>query len=220
MKKQKLAAIKLCAVLVAVYTLQLLTGFQPGFEAGRSAWWKFFTSFFGHSDIEHLTNNLFFIGLFGTIYSLVTSTKRFWTTFLISAVGANLTAFIFYPDSVIIGASGGAMGLLSALTVYKPRQTGLALGVPAPMYVVLAMYILINSAGLTGQSQVAYEAHLFGLLTGAAIGLRLRNKPSKPSDQSKSKESHPSADTDNEEDDGGEDLDERIRKWEEKYMLD
>jgi len=220
MKKQKLAAIKLCAVLVAVYALQLLTGFQPGFEAGESVWWKFFTSFFGHSDIEHLTNNLFFIGLFGTIYSLVTSTKKFWTTFLISAVGANLTAFIFYPDSVIIGASGGAMGLLSALTVYKPRQTGLALGVPAPMYVVLAMYILINSAGLTGQSQVAYEAHLFGLLTGAAIGLRLRNKPSKPSDQSKSKESHPSADTDNEEDDGGEDLDERIRKWEEKYMID
>jgi hypothetical protein len=88
------------------------------------------------------------------------------------------------------------------------------------MYVVLAMYILINSAGLTGQSQVAYEAHLFGLLTGAAIGLRLRKNSSEPSDQSKSKESGPSDNTDNEEDDGGEDLDERIRKWEEKYMLD
>ncbi|EGQ43080.1 MAG: uncharacterized membrane protein, rhomboid family [Candidatus Nanosalina sp. J07AB43] len=218
MKGRGLEAIKLCAVLAAVYVLQISTGFQPGFEAGESIWWKFFTSFFGHSDIEHLTNNLFFIGLFGTIYSLVTSSKNFWTTFLISAVGANLTAFIFYPNSVIVGASGGAMGLLSALTVYKPRQTGLALGVPAPMYVVLGIYLLINSAGLTGQSQVAYEAHLFGLLTGAAIGLKLRNNSSTSLDEPQSEESDPSDDGGNQDED--KDLDERIRKWEEKYMLD
>ena len=112
------------------------------------------------------------------------------------------------------------MGLLSALTVYKPRQTGLALGVPAPMYVVLGIYILINSAGLTGQSQVAYEAHLFGLLTGAAIGLRLRKNSSKPSDQPKSRKLGNTSTEDGPEEDAGEDLDERIRKWEEKYMLD
>jgi|APHM01.1.fsa_nt_gi Uncharacterized membrane protein (homolog of Drosophila rhomboid) len=218
MKARGLEAIKLCTVLAAVYVLQISTGFQPGFEAGESIWWKFFASFFGHSDIEHLTNNLFFIGLFGTIYTLVTSSKNFWTTFLISAVGANLTAFIFYPNSVIVGASGGAMGLLSALTVYKPRQTGLALGVPAPMYVVLGIYLLINSAGLTGQSQVAYEAHLFGLLTGAAIGLKLRNNSSTSLDEPQSEESDPSDDGGNQDED--KDLDERIRKWEEKYMLD
>jgi|APHM01.1.fsa_nt_gi Uncharacterized membrane protein (homolog of Drosophila rhomboid) len=220
MKTQGFVAIKLCAVLAAVFILQVSTGFQPGFEAGESIWWKFFTSFLGHSDIEHLISNLFFIGLFGTIYGLVTSSENFWKTFLISAAGANLTAFIFYPNSVIIGASGGAMGLLSALTVYKPRQTGLALGVPAPMYVVLSIYILINSAGLTGQSQVAYEAHFFGLLAGAAIGLKLRNNSLTPSDESQSEESDAPDDNGNQEENKNKDLDERIRKWEKKYMLD
>lgn len=210
MKLRDFSAIHLSVILGAVYLVQVAIGFEPGFNASVSPWWKFFTSFFGHSDAQHLYNNLFFIALFGTLYRLMTSEKIFWGTFFVSAIGANLTAFIFYPGSFIIGASGGAMGLISALAVYKPRKIGLALGVPAPMYVVLIMYLLINFAGLTGSSSVAYEAHLFGLVTGFLIGMWLRekdrNRGRAPKKSSKDQE---------------EDLnwDEKIRKWEEKYMF-
>lgn len=210
MKLRDFSAIHLSVILGAVYLVQVAIGFEPGFNASVSPWWKFFTSFFGHSDAQHLYNNLFFIALFGTLYRLMTSEKIFWGTFFVSAIGANLTAFIFYPGSFIIGASGGAMGLISALAVYKPRKIGLALGVPAPMYVVLIMYLLINFAGLTGSSSIAYEAHLFGLVTGFLIGMWLRekdrNRGRAPKKSSKDQE---------------EDLnwDEKIRKWEEKYMF-
>lgn len=205
---RKFSAIHLAVILGIVYFLQVLTGFEPGFRAGVSPWWKFFTSFLGHSDLEHLYNNLFFITLFGTIYRLLTSEKIFWGTFIVSALFANTTAFIFYPDSYIIGASGGAMGLLSTLAVYKPRKIGLALGVPAPMYAVLAVYILINFAGITGASTVAYEAHLFGLVTGLVIGIWLREKEDKEK-KAKKKEEKESMN-----------WEDKIRKWEEKYMFD
>ena len=234
MKLRELSAIHLSVILGAVYLLQVLIGFEPGFNAASSPWWKFFTSFFGHSDAQHLYNNLFFIALFGTIYRILTSEKIFWGTFFVSALGANLTAFIFYPNSFIIGASGGAMGLLSALAVYKPRKIGLALGVPAPMYMVLVIYLIINFAGLTGSSSVAYEAHLFGLVTGFLIGMWLRrdekgygkDKELSPKKQRREKKRNDRKKRENREtkEEDNQDLsldnwERKIKNWEEKYMF-
>jgi membrane associated rhomboid family serine protease len=217
---EKLSALELSVILIGVYALQVFAGFDPAFQAGQSPWWKFFTSFFGHSDAEHLFNNLFFIALFGTIYRSFTTEEYFWSTFLVSAILANLTAFIFYPGTPIVGASGGAMGLLAAMAVYKPRQMGLALGVPVPMYIALGAYLVINFAGVTGASNVAYEAHLFGLFTGAAFGFWLRktDKNSKKR-QKKEKENRRKGKEDDELVDEEESWRKRMREWEEKYML-
>ncbi|MFB6292071.1 MAG: rhomboid family intramembrane serine protease [Candidatus Nanohaloarchaea archaeon] len=200
----RFVALKLCAVFAAVYGFQVFTGFDPGFSASSSPWWKFITSVFGHSDMEHLFNNLFFIGLFGSIYERFTSSRVFLATFLLSALFANITAFLFYADSAIIGASGGGMGLMAALAVYRPRKIGLALGVPAPMWFVLVAYVFINVAGLSALTGVAYEAHLFGLLSGGVIGLWLRDQPYLE---------------DSEDTEELENWRERIQRWEEKYML-
>ena len=238
-KRFSFSALKLCLLLFTIYGIQILTGFEPGYNAASSEWWKFLTSFFGHADGEHLFNNLFFIGLFGTLYELWTDSKTFWITFVISALGANLTAFIFYPESFIIGASGGAMGILSALAVYKPTKIGLALGVPAPMYLVLPIYMIINFAGLTGSSNVAYEAHLFGLLTGGIIGLYLRKeiegyekekqlshkkkrRENKRNDRKK-KEKKDKKEEKNHRPKGELDFsnwEKKIKEWEKKYMFD
>lgn len=235
----RFSALKLSLLLLIVYGIQVLTGFEPGYNAASSEWWKFLTSFFGHADGEHLFNNIFFIGLFGTLYELWTDSQTFWATFIVSSLGANLTAFIFYPESFIIGASGGAMGILSALAIYKPTKIGLALGVPAPMYLVLPIYMIINFAGLTGSSNVAYEAHLFGLLTGGLIGLYLRKyidgygkekelspkkkrREHKRNDRKKKEEKNKREEKDEESE---EELDlsnweNKIKQWERKYMFD
>ena len=198
-------AIKLCGVFALVYLLQVRYSFNPGFNASSSPWWKFFTSIFGHSDLEHLLNNLFFIGLFGSIYERWTSSELFLWTFLVSALIANISAFIFFPENFIIGASGGGMGLMAALAVYRPNQPGLALGIPVPMWAALILYILIDLAGLTGANSVANEAHLLGILVGSIIGLHLRDNDEE----------------EKEEDDlEMENFREKIRRWEERWMLD
>lgn len=204
--KFKFYALQLTAVLGVVYAVQVFTGFDPGFNASQSSWWKFFTSVIGHSDLEHLMNNAFFIGLFGSIYERLSSGKVFLLTFFAAALIANISAFIFFPGTSIIGASGGAMGVLSALAVYRPRKIGLALGVPAPMWFVLLSYIFINFAGLPAATNVAYEAHLFGLAAGMPIGYRLRERPylERP---------------DEDKDEVGDEWRRKIREWEEKWMI-
>lgn len=203
--KFNFTALKLCGVFIAVFILQSFTGFNPGFRPGEP-FWKFFTSFFGHSGIEHLSNNLFFIGLFGSIYEKWTSSETFLTTFLLSAVAGNTAAFLFYPDSFIIGASAGGMGVMAALAVYRPNQIGLGLGVPLPMWAVLISYIFIDLSGLTTTTEVANEAHLLGVLAGAFIGYNLRDKGyDKKIGEEESRNSE---------------WKRRIRNWEEKYMMD
>lgn len=196
-------ALKLCGLFGVVFALQSFTGFDPAFSASGSEWWKFFVSVFGHGDLQHLFNNLFFIGLFGSIYERLTSSRTVLLTFLGSALLANLSAFLFFPETSIIGASGGGMGLMAALAVYRPRKIGLALGVPAPMWAVLIIYVFINVAGLSAVNNVAYEAHLLGLVSGAIAGLYLRD--------SGEREAKDQEEVDN--------WEKRIRKWEEKYMM-
>lgn len=202
-------AIKLSAVMAIVFALQYSFNLQLGYRAWESPFWKFFTSIIAHGGLEHLTNNLFFIALFGSIYELHTSEKEFYKAFFISALFANLAAFIFFPESHIIGASGGAMGVLAALTIYRPNQTGLALGIPAPMWAVLLIYIFINFAGLTGGGNTAYEAHILGLLSGVVLGYRQRNKPLIPEEEEKDGENVDSEFSN---------WEMKIRKWEERNM--
>ncbi|MFB6209309.1 MAG: rhomboid family intramembrane serine protease, partial [Candidatus Nanohaloarchaea archaeon] len=195
---------KLCGIFGAIYFLQVYYGVKLGFNPSTSPAWKFFSSIFAHSDLEHLFNNIFFIGLFGSIYERLTGSRVFILTFLVSAIFANLSAFIFFPESFIIGASGGGMGLMAALAVYRPNQPGLALGIPAPMWAALVVYVAINLAGLTGSTGTAYEAHLLGMLSGTVVGLSLRD-----GDEA----------SDEDELDDFENFRERIREWEEKWMM-
>lgn len=199
------SAALLSLFIASVYVLQVTTGFSPAFSAGGPPE-NFLLSIFGHADGEHLYNNLFFILVFGSVLELRTSSKVFLGTFIGSALLANLSAFIFYTESAIIGASGGAMGVLAALAAYRPRDIGLALWVPLPMWAVLLTYLFINFAGLTGSGNVAYEAHLIGMFVGLGIGYYLRDKDY-VSDEEEDKE-----EIDN--------WRQQIEAWERKYMLD
>lgn len=197
-------ALYLCAFLFFVYGAQVFFNLELAYRPGVEHY-RFLTSIFAHSGLEHLTNNMFFLGLFGTVYELHTSSRTFLTTFFVSAVLANLTAFVFYPETFILGASAGAMGVLAALAVYRPRQIGLGLGVPMPMWAVLIAYIFIDLVGIGGANSVANEAHLAGLLVGGLTGYHLRDDDRKQEDEQ-------------EDNLGFENWEERIREWEEKWM--
>lgn len=198
-------ALILCGFLILVHGAKTFSGAELGFTASEPVLRQFFTSFLAHSDLEHLLNNLFFIGLFGTIYESMTSSRTMLATFLVSAIVANLSAFVFFPQNTVLGASGGAFGILAAASVYRPNAPGLALGIPVPMWAGLVMYTVINLAGMTGSSVTAHEAHLLGIVAGAAIGLYLREDAARLREE---QESEP------------ENWRETIRRWEERYMLD
>jgi len=101
------------------------------------------------------------------------------------------------------------MGLLAALAVYRPRQIGLALGVPLPMWAALLAYIGINVAGLSTVTGTAHEAHLLGLLSGGIIGYHLRDRDLINLEEEE----------DSEDEVEDENWQQRIRSWEEKWMM-
>jgi len=218
--QSKYTALFLCAFLFLIYSAQTLFGLELAYRPGVEGY-RFLTSIFGHSSLEHLLNNLFFLGLFGTIYELQTNSKVFLGTFLVSGLLANLTAFVFYPETFIIGASAGAMGVLSALAVYKPKQIGLGLGVPMPMWAVLIAYIFIDLVSLGAINNTANEAHLAGLLVGGLMGYRLKTntkREKKQNKRNKREKQEQSRDEEAEDDLGFDNWEQRIREWEEKWM--
>ncbi|MFB6182905.1 MAG: rhomboid family intramembrane serine protease [Candidatus Nanohaloarchaea archaeon] len=199
----KFAAIFLTGFLAFFYFLQTALNFNPAYNAFNSPIYNYFLSIFGHANLNHLFNNMFFIGLFGSIFEKLTDAKTILATFILSGLFANLSAFLFFPNSYIIGASGGAMGILAALAIYRPNKIGIVLGIPAPMYMVLLGYIIINLVGLSAATNVAYEAHLFGIVIGSIIGYRLRKKPFI---------------NQKEDNENASEWEKTIERWEEKYM--
>ncbi len=198
-------AVKLSFLLAFIFVFQNILDFNPGFQPGVSNPLNFFTAIFGHSTLQHLFGNLFFIVLFGSIYERYTSTETFLATFLVTGWVANLTSFVFFQDSFIIGASGGAMGVLAALAIYRPKQVGIGLGVPMPMWAVLVSYIILDLVGITGANNIANEAHILGAVTGILIGYTLRDKDLFSLEDGSSTEK--------------DEWEEKISKWEKKYML-
>jgi len=99
---------------------------------------------------------------------------------------------------------------MAALAVYRPRQIGLALGVPLPMWAAFLAYVFIDVAGLPASTNIANEAHLLGMLSGAVIGYHLRDRDLIRRDNEKD-----DGDSRNQEDDWRE----KIRSWEEKWMM-
>ncbi len=208
--KNKYFALKLSALMVFIYMVQLIAPEITSLLAFRAAefpnnFWTMVTSFFIHSttDYMHIINNLFFLAIFGTVLEHYMGSKDFLIFFLCAGLFANLSAFYFYPESLVLGVSGAVSGIIAFLAVLKPNKIGIFWGAPLPMWLVGVMWILTNFLAMGGDAGVAYEAHLFGLGFGGVIGGFYRKS------------------------EGGKDVEEKeefeiseedIRRWEEKYM--
>lgn len=207
-----ITALILSGLIVIVYLIQLLVGMDGlAFVADRfwRAPWTIITSVFLHNpgDYMHLLNNLFFLALFGFMLERFVGTRRFLLIFLSSGIVANLSAFMFYPSTPVLGASGAVSGIVAALAVVRPRTIGLLWGVPAPMWAVLLGWIGINALGFNASGNIAFEAHLFGLIYGVLIGAFLRDNM-----RPRPRRHRPRRDRD------PVDVDVDVDAWEERYM--
>ncbi len=205
MARVRYTSLVISAAVVFIYMLQLLFPGLTGlaFVADRFLLepWTLLTSFFLHSpgDYMHLLNNLFFLAVFGFMLENVVGTRKFLALFFTSGLFANLSAFTFYPSTPVLGASGAVSGIVAALAVIRPRDVGLFWGVPVPMWAALLGWVVTNAVGgLASGGNIAFEAHLYGLLFGAIYGLFMRGE------HSREREEH--------------EVEFDVREWEKKYM--
>ena len=169
------------AVCVVVFVLQqVLPGFtdqivfDPG--AARAQPWRFLTAAFAHASVTHILFNMIALWAVGAQYlERLLGAARYAAVYLVSALGGSVVYMLFSspppipfapPDqhfwgSPTVGASGAVFGLFGAMLVLN-RHLGRS---SAGMYATIAINAVIGFV----VPNIAWQAHLGGLLTGAAV---------------------------------------------------
>lgn len=139
------------------------------------------TSTFLHGDMWHLLGNMVFLLVFGFSLEKILGAGKYLILYFISGVGGGSLFMLLNSHSYtpLIGASGAIAGLMGAFAViYGLRKiqffiwiVGYFNYVKLPALVVLPIWIIkeIWSNQQTIDSNVAYMAHVGGLMTGAIV---------------------------------------------------
>ncbi len=172
------AIIAICVVVFVLQTArpsvteQIL--FDPG--AARDQPWRFLSAAFAHATITHILFNMLALWMVGAQYlERLLGGARYAAVYLVSALGGSVVYMLFTSPRTVpyappyesfwgpgtVGASGAVFGLFGALLVLN-RHLGRS---SAGMYATIAINAVIGFV-VPG---IAWQAHLGGLLTGAAV---------------------------------------------------
>jgi membrane associated rhomboid family serine protease len=130
--------------------------------------WQLVTYSILHAGIMHLLGNMIGLWMFGSAIESAWGTRRFLELYWLGVVGAALTTVVLSyshllgdPTRPTIGASGGVFAILIAFGVLFPFPFLLK-----AKYFVGILIVVTLALAMSGGGQVAYVAHLGGLLFG------------------------------------------------------
>lgn len=148
-------------------------------------YWSFFTAIFLHANAEHLILNMLALFFFGAAVEEALGWKKTLLIFLSAGIVGELTILagniigVMPADIPTIGASAAIFGLLGTGMMVKPFHIVLyRYLIPLPLILVAVLYSIYNVLELVASltigvsSEIAYIAHLGGLLFGVAMGFR------------------------------------------------
>jgi membrane associated rhomboid family serine protease len=176
-----LATMTIIGICVAVFVLQLTV---PGLDdrisfvpaLAQSEPWRFLTSAFAHGGLTHIAFNMYALWVMGSYLEPMLGRARFVAIYLLSALGGSVMYLLLStpptPADIAtgdygmwwtgaVGASGAVFGLFGAFLVLQRRLGRSSAG----MYVIIGINAVIGFV-IPG---IAWQAHLGGLLTGAAV---------------------------------------------------
>lgn len=180
-----LVTLGIIAACVVLFVLQLVPAlavtqrlaFAP--VLAESQPWRFVTSAFLHQTgfLPHIMFNMFVLFQLGPVLEQQLGRVRFGALYLLSAVGGSVGYLVLADPTdlqswqgAVVGASGAVFGLFGALLVVNRR-----LGLESRGLVAL---IAVNAViGFIPGLNIAWQAHLGGLLTGALVAVVLVYAP-------------------------------------------
>jgi membrane associated rhomboid family serine protease len=181
------------AVCVVVYALQWLIPGQAVYEQfaynnifatpqyGAFEPWRMITAAFLHSpdSLLHIMLNMYTLWIFGQALEPLLGRARFLALYLLSAVGGSVGYLLLNPVLVpgqglvgVVGASGAIFGLFGAMLLVQRHRGG----------ETRQLWVLIAINGVIGFliPQIAWQAHLGGLITGGLCAAVLAYTPRGP----------------------------------------
>ncbi|WP_229674243.1 rhomboid family intramembrane serine protease [Nakamurella endophytica] len=127
-------------------------------------YWRLLTGGFLHFGLPHIALNMISLYLLGMPLERILGRGRFLVVYLVALLGGSVSVLLFSGSSLgpTVGASGAIFGVMGAMVVTFRR---LRLD-PRQLFGLLAVNLVISFA-LPG---ISWQAHIGGLLTGAAAG--------------------------------------------------
>ena len=124
------------------------------------------TSLFVHSQgsLFHILFNMVSLFVIGPILERALGRVRFLVLYLLSGLGGSGAVLLLAPGTPVVGASGAIFGLLGAIFIIQRRLGGNT----TQLLVVIALNLAI---GFLPGTNIAWQAHLGGLIVGALVAL-------------------------------------------------
>ncbi|MPY10635.1 rhomboid family intramembrane serine protease [Arthrobacter sp. KR32] len=174
----------LIGVCLVVFLLQLVVpgvtrafSYAPIYTAGAGGIipaepWRMVTAAFLHSPSSflHIAFNMYALYILGKVLEPSMGRARFLALYLVSAVGGSVGVLLLSNvQQSVVGASGAVFGLFGALFIVQRKRGG----------DVRQIVVLIALNGVLGfvVPGIAWQAHLGGLLTGAACAAVIAYAP-------------------------------------------
>ncbi|WP_354004687.1 rhomboid family intramembrane serine protease [Ruania suaedae] len=128
--------------------------------------WRLITSAFLHAGWLHLLFNMYALWIVGPFLEQMLGRWRFAALYLVSALGGSVAVVLLTsPENAgipTVGASGAVFGLFAAIAVVL-RRTGRD---ARQILVVIAINVVLTFT----IAAISWQAHLGGLVIGAALG--------------------------------------------------
>ncbi|MEU9333206.1 rhomboid family intramembrane serine protease [Streptomyces sp. NPDC048290] len=133
-------------------------------------WYRLVTAMFTHQEIWHIAFNMLSLWWLGGPLEQALGRARYLTLYLVSGLaGSALTYLLEAPGTASLGASGAIFGLFGATAVLMRRMN-------YDMRPILALLVINLIFTFTWQD-IAWQAHIGGLVAGAIVGYAMVHAP-------------------------------------------
>ncbi len=181
----------LIGINVAMFLVEIVTG-ATGFLGGGSAqamlnlgalwpasvlvgheYWRMFTSMFLHDGLLHIAFNMWALWAIGGFMEAAIGRLKFVVLYLVSGFAGSVLVLVAAPvNSLVVGASGAIFGIFGALAVHAFLNRGRDFQSRALLGNVLFL-LVINLVFTFSAGRVSWQAHIGGLVAGAATMLAM-----------------------------------------------
>jgi rhomboid family GlyGly-CTERM serine protease len=153
---------------------QLLRYDRTGLAGGQ--WWRLVSAHVVHLDVRHALLNSVGLVLMWALFARDYSPRQ-WLLIVLGAVTA-IDAGLWLGDSTVlwyVGSSGALHGVMAAGVLAHVRRGERDAWVLATLLVVKLLYEQwVGALPFSGNDPVVVDAHLYGVLGGAAVALCLK----------------------------------------------
>ena len=142
--------------------------------------WTIISSMFVHAGITHILFNMIALYFFGIFLIQMVGTRRFLLVYLVGGLVGNAVFLLFAhysisasPYNYVVGASGAIYAIGGTMAILRPTlRIYMFFAIPMPLWVgIIIMFALTGFI-----SNVAWQAHLGGLVFGVLAGLYFRRQ--------------------------------------------